>query len=75
MLEWVAIAFSRESSGPRDQTPVSPLAGRFTDSQRNSAGFSSFVCRSHQRVMHNKLSPSLLLKQCLVYSVSSVSES
>ena len=27
--EWVAIPFSRESSQPRDQTQVSPFAGRF----------------------------------------------
>ena len=29
ILEWVAISFSRGSSQPRDQTPVSCLAGRF----------------------------------------------
>ena len=29
ILEWVAIPFSRESSGPRDQTQVSCTAGRF----------------------------------------------
>ena len=28
-LEWVAMPFSRGYSGPRDQTPVSCLAGRF----------------------------------------------
>ena len=28
ILEWVAIHFSRESSGPRDQTQVSSTAGR-----------------------------------------------
>ena len=29
ILEWVAISSSRGSSGPRDQTPVSCIAGRF----------------------------------------------
>ena len=29
MLKWVAIFFSRGSSWPRDQTPVSCIAGRF----------------------------------------------
>ena len=29
ILEWDAILFSRESSPPRDQTPVSCIAGRF----------------------------------------------
>ena len=29
ILEWVAISFSRGSSRPRDQTPVSCIAGRF----------------------------------------------
>jgi len=29
ILEWVAISFCRESSQPRDQTPVSCIAGRF----------------------------------------------
>ena len=29
ILEWVAIFFSRESSQPRNQTPVSCIAGRF----------------------------------------------
>ena len=29
MLEWVAIPLSRGSSQPRDQTPVSCIAGRF----------------------------------------------
>ena len=29
ILEWVAIPFSRGSSWPRDQTPVSYIAGRF----------------------------------------------
>ena len=29
ILEWVAIAFSRGSSRPRDQTHVSRFAGRF----------------------------------------------
>ena len=29
ILEWVAIPFSRGSSPPRDQTPVSHIAGRF----------------------------------------------
>ena len=29
ILEWVAISFFRESSRPRDQTPVSSTAGRF----------------------------------------------
>ena len=28
ILEWVAISFSRGSSGPRDQTQVSHIAGR-----------------------------------------------
>ena len=28
VLEWVAISFSRGSSGPRDQTQVSHIAGR-----------------------------------------------
>ena len=28
LLEWVAISFSRGSSGPRDQTQVSHIAGR-----------------------------------------------
>ena len=28
ILEWVAISFSRGSSGPRDQTQVSQIAGR-----------------------------------------------
>ena len=32
ILEWVAISFSRESSGPSDRTLVSCIAGRlFTD--------------------------------------------
>ena len=37
ILEWVAIAFFRESSPPRDQTHVSCLAGRFftTEAQGN----------------------------------------
>ena len=29
ILEWVAFPFSRRSSQPRDQTEVSPIAGRF----------------------------------------------
>ena len=29
ILEWVAISFSRGSSQPRDQTWVSPIAGKF----------------------------------------------
>ena len=29
ILEWVAFPFSRGSSQPKDQTPVSPIAGRF----------------------------------------------
>ena len=29
ILEWVAVPFSRGSSPPRDQTQVSPIAGRF----------------------------------------------
>ena len=29
VLEWVAIPFSKGSSGPRDQTPVAYIAGRF----------------------------------------------
>ena len=29
ILEWVAIPFSRGSSQPRGQTPVSCIAGRF----------------------------------------------
>ena len=29
ILEWVAFPFSRGSSQPRDQTPVSRTAGRF----------------------------------------------
>ena len=29
ILEWVAVPFSRGSSGPRDQTWVSKIAGRF----------------------------------------------
>ena len=29
ILEWVAIPFSRVSSQPRDQTPVSCIAGKF----------------------------------------------
>ena len=29
ILEWIAFAFSRESSQPRDQTQVSHIAGRF----------------------------------------------
>ena len=29
ILEWVAFLFSGESSGPRDQTWVSHIAGRF----------------------------------------------
>ena len=29
ILEWVAFAFSRESSQPRDQTLVSSMAGGF----------------------------------------------
>ena len=29
ILEWVAIPFPRGSSQPRDQTQVSPIAGRF----------------------------------------------
>ena len=29
ILEWLAISFSRGSSWPRDQTPVSHIAGRF----------------------------------------------
>ena len=29
ILEWVAFPFSRGSSQPRDQTQVSPIAGRF----------------------------------------------
>ena len=29
ILEWVAIAFSRGSPQPRDQTQVSHIAGRF----------------------------------------------
>ena len=29
ILEWIAIPFSRRSSWPRDQTPVSCTAGRF----------------------------------------------
>ena len=29
ILEWVAIPFSRESSGPRDQSQVSHIAGGF----------------------------------------------
>jgi len=29
ILEWVACPFSRESSGPRNQTGVSCIAGRF----------------------------------------------
>ena len=28
ILEWIAIPFSRGSSRPRDQNPVSPIAGR-----------------------------------------------
>ena len=30
ILEWVAIAFSRRSSGPRDQTQVFCTAGKFS---------------------------------------------
>jgi len=30
ILEWVAIAFSRGSSSPRDQTQISCIAGRVT---------------------------------------------
>ena len=37
ILEWVVIPFSRGSSGPRDWTQVSCIAGRF------------FYCLSHQR--------------------------
>ena len=29
ILEWVAFPFSRGSSQPKDQTPVSHIAGRF----------------------------------------------
>ena len=29
LLEWVAVSFSRESSGPRDWTQVSCIAGKF----------------------------------------------
>ena len=29
ILDWVAVPFSRGSSQPRDQTPVSYIAGRF----------------------------------------------
>ena len=29
ILEWIAIPFSRESSQPRDQIQVSPIAGEF----------------------------------------------
>ena len=30
ILEWVAISFSRRSSGPRDQTQVSCTAGKYS---------------------------------------------
>ena len=35
ILEWVAISFSRGSSGPRNQTWVSCIAGEFLHCQRN----------------------------------------
>ena len=51
MLEWVAMPFSRGSSRPRDQTPVSCIAGRFftiwatspiVTGNRSTSHFSSF---------------------------------
>ena len=38
-LEWVAIPFSKASSWPRDQTQVSPIAGRFFTTWASREGF------------------------------------
>ena len=51
ILEWVATSFSRGSSQPRNQTPVSCIAGRFFTTEppgitknRYSGGFYITVC-------------------------------
>jgi len=38
IMEWVAFPFSRGSSQPRDQTPVSHLAGRFPAEPTGNTG-------------------------------------
>ena len=42
ILEWVASPFSRGSSQPRDQTQVSPIAGRFFTIWATGNTFKSF---------------------------------
>ena len=38
ILEWITISFSRRSSRPKDQTPVSCIGGRFFTTGKPQAG-------------------------------------
>ena len=48
ILEWVAIALSRESSQPRDQTQVSCIAGTKREKWKQWQIFSSWALKSLQ---------------------------
>ena len=54
VLEWITIPFSRGYSQPRDQTPVSCIAGRFftiwTTREAPNISFRTSICTSRQRL-------------------------
>ena len=58
ILEWVAIPFPRGSSQPRDQTQVSPIAGRF---------FIVWATREAQTKYFKCVTPHLILYKPLNY--------
>jgi len=60
ILEWVAISFSRGSSPPRDQTPVSSslaLAGRLYTASATTVG-------QKRKTINKKAQGSRVLKGC-----------
>ena len=57
ILEWVAIAFSRESSRPRDQSWVSYIAGRFFT---ELPGKDTHICENTKKEKKKKRQQQLL---------------
>ena len=54
MLEWVAIRFSRGSSGPRNRTRVSCIAGRFFTGRESLKGSTEEdLIKMFQQCSHN----------------------
>ena len=74
ILEWVAISFSRGSSRPRDQTPVSSIAGGFFTTEPSgkpyllpwNSSFRKLLFRTHTPIPLVKKKENEMIVDCFV---------